>query len=327
MESPVTAENLSCSYSSTAFSNPPSFSAETAYIVGGIYGNVEALRRVLQMKDQEEQRHGTAVKLIFNGDYNWLNCDAESFIEINQIVLRHFATRGNVETELGDSSSGNGCGCNYPSNIDSSLIEQSNAIMKRMQILASQFQDITDRLATLPMFCSVTVGNKKIGVLHGDADSLAGWGFSYEAMPSPSRDERFSDAEKFIATSFRNADVSAFASTHTGLPFLQDFMVDDTRRVIINNGAAGLPNFRGTTFGLLSRVSSRPEPPHEIIYGTTLEGVRFDALPIRYESGVWIKRFLRNWPPGSVAHESYFDRITQGPDHSIENAMRFGRES
>ena len=327
MESPATGATLSCSYSSTGFSNPISLSADTAYIVGGIYGNVEALRCVLQMKLEEEQRFGIAVKLLFNGDYNWLNCDAESFVEINETVLHHFAMRGNVETELEDTASGNGCGCNYPSDTDISLIEQSNAIMKRLQILASEFKYITAHLASLPMFCSVTVGDKVVGVLHGDAKSLAGWGFSYEAMPPPRHDDKGSDVTDPIASAFRNANVSAFASTHTGLPFLQDFMVDGTRRIIINNGAAGLPNFQGTTFGLLSRISARHEPPSDSIYGTILGAVRFDALPIRYEADAWRKRFLANWPPGSAAYENYFDRIIKGPRHSIENAMRVGKNS
>lgn len=325
MESPITSNGASCSYSSTGFSNPISLCAETVYIVGGIYGNMEALRCVLQMKIQEEQQFGTPVKLLFNGDYNWLNCDAESFVEINESVLCHFAMRGNVETELADASGGNDCGCNYPNYIDNSLIERSNLIMQRLQPLATEFPDIATRLAALPMFCKVTVGDKEIGVVHGDSYSLAGWGFSYEAMPLPSADDKSNCLSKLIFNAFQNTNVSAFASTHTGLPFLQDFMVDGTRRIIINNGAAGLPNFEGTTFGLLSRISSRHEPPPDNLYGTTLGEVRFDAVPIRYEADAWRKRFLANWPLGSVGHDSYFERITQGPYHSIEKAVRLAK--
>ena len=105
----------------------------------------------------------------------------------------------------------------------------------------------------------------------------------------------------------------------------QDFCVDGRRRLVINNGAAGLPNFKDSTFGLLTRISSRPEVPSESLYGTTLDGVRFDALPIPYDMAAWLKRFLANWPVESPAHEGYFERIAQGPDFSIERAIRLAR--
>ena len=93
----------------------------------------------------------------------------------------------------------------------------------------------------------------------------------------------------------------------------------------MNNGAAGLPNFEGSTFGVLTRISSRGDVPTGSLYGTTLEGLRFDALAIHYDAAAWLKRFLAHWPAGSPAHQGYFERITRGPDFNIERAVRLAR--
>ena len=316
-------------YRPEVFAGPATLHAETLYVVGGVYGNVESLRRVFEMKREEERHTGGRVVLLFNGDFNWFDCDADGFVEINQSVLEHLALRGNVEAELDGASGDNGCGCNYPDSIDAAVVDRSNAIMRRLQARAAAFPNIRARVAALPMFCSVEVGGQKIGIVHGDAESLAGWGFAYESMPAlpdeqeaPSGHRGSLDA---ITDIFRKAQVAAFASTHTGLPLLQDFSVDGRRRLVINNGAAGLPNFRGSAFGLLTRISSRPEAPTDSLYGTTLDTVRFDALPIHYDAAAWLKRFLANWPAGSHAHEGYLERVTQGPDFSIERAIRLAQ--
>ena len=313
-------------YRPQVFAGPASLGVETLYVVGGIYGNVVALRRVLQMKREEERRTGGRVDLFFNGDFNWFDCDAESFVEINEAVLEHHALRGNVEAELAGAGDENGCGCNYPDYVDAAVVDRSNAIMQRLQNVAAAFPDLCARVAALPMFCSVEIGGQKIGIVHGDAESLAGWNFAYESMPARADDplatSGYRNPHNAIERVFREAGVAAFASTHSGLPFVQDFEVDGRRRVVINNGAAGLPNFEGSRFGVLTRISSHAEMPTESLYGTTLESLRFDALAIHYDAAAWLKRFLDQWPAGSPAHEGYFSRITRGPDFSIELAVR-----
>ena len=314
-------------YPPDVFAEPASLRAETLYVVGGVYGNLESLHRVLEMKREEERHTGARVELLFNGDFNWFDCDADGFFEINESVLQHLALRGNVEAELDGAD--NGCGCNYPDYVDAAVVDRSNAIMRRLQASAAVFPDIRARVAALPMFCSVEIGGQRIGIVHGDAESLAGWGFAYESMPAlPDGHEAQAEnrsTPETITGIFRKAKVVAFASTHTGLPFLQDFSIDGRRRLVINSGAAGLPNFKGSAFGLLTRISSRPEVPTDSLYGTALDAVRFDALPIHYDAAAWLKRFLANWPAGSAAHEGYFQRIAQGPDFSIEQAIRLAR--
>ena len=314
-------------YAPEVFAAAATLRAETLYVVGGLYGNIESLRRVFEMKREEERMSGGQVDLLFNGDFNWFACDAEGFGEINAAVLEHAAILGNVEAELDPAGDDNGCGCNYPDYIPAAVVDRSNAIMRRLKATASAFPDVRARIAALPMYCSVEIGALKIGVVHGDAESLAGWGFAYEAMPAlPGEAETgYRSAPDVIARIFGRSGVAAFASTHTGLPVLQDFEVSNQRRLVINNGAAGLPSFKGSGYGLLTRISSRPETPRESIYGSAVGGVRFDALAIRYDAAAWLKRFTAHWPPGSAAHEGYHERITQGPDFSIARAVRLAR--
>ena len=313
-------------YEPEVFAAPATLRAETLYVVGGVYGNVQSLRRVFAMKSEEERTSGGQVDLLFNGDFNWFDCDADGFREVNEAVLEHPAIRGNVEAELHPASDDNGCGCNYPDFVDAAVVDRSNAIMRRLKATASAFPDILERIAALPMHLCVDIGTQKIGIVHGDAESLAGWGFACEALPAlpgeAQADPRYRCGPNAIARIFDRAGVAAFASTHTGLPVLQDFEFAGGRRLIINNGAAGLPNFKGSTFGLLTRISSRPELPRTSLYGTAIDGVRFDALPIHYDAAAWQRCFAANWVQGSPAYAGYFERITEGPDFSIARANR-----
>lgn len=300
------------------------FDADIVYAVGGLYGNVESLSAVLRMKDVDEQRTGATVQLVFNGDFHWLDCDEEDFAAIEHGVARHRALRGNVETELALRAGDAGCGCAYPDHVDPDVVTSSNEIMTRLGGVARRFPAARERLATLPMHLVACVAGRRIGLLHGDPQSLAGWGFAVEAMPPPGAD---GVAAEHIGKWFDAARVVAFACTHTGLPYMQDFPLASGDRLIANNGAAGLPNFAGTRFGLLTRITHLEEAPRDGLYGTVIDGVRFDALPIRYDVDAWSQRFARTWPTGSVGSRTYGRRIESGPDFCPERARRFRRAS
>jgi len=51
----------------------------------------------------------------------------------------------------------------------------------------------------------------RVAVVHGDAGSLAGWGFSQEALSTP-------DGRAAAERGFSEANVAIFASSHTCLP-------------------------------------------------------------------------------------------------------------
>lgn len=317
---------LAYRYSPSVFSRAPTLEAETLYVIGGLYGNVEALKEILAMKKMEESQ-GHAVTLFFNGDFNWFNVDADSFAAINEIVLEHMAIQGNVEAELTANSGLAGCGCAYPPYVCEAVVERSNRIMSRLREQAVHFQRLIQPLAALPMQATVTMGHQGIGIVHGDPESLSGWAFSAENM-APNQTGGLDGPQALhqatplsqINDYFRQAQVRAFCSSHTCLPFAQDYLVDGQDCLVMNNGAAGMPNFRNTLYGLLTRISIRHDIPGNSLYGIAVEGLRFDAVPIHYDHTAWLRRFEKNWPPDSPAYLSYYQRITDGPNFDIIQA-------
>ena len=225
----------------------------------------------------------------------------DDFRRVNEAVLRHAATRGNVETELASPEAGAGCGCGYPDWVDDAEVERSNRIIERLRATAAELPDAIGALRDLPPFLVAEVAGQRVGVVHGDADSLAGWGFSQEVLSS----ERGRAA---ALASFRQANVAVFASSHTCLPVLQKF---GERHAIVNNGAAGMPNFRGTRYGQATRISTRARAG--AMYGARIGRLHVEAVAIAYDHAAWLKRFLASWPPESDAHASYYARIVDGP--------------
>ncbi len=288
-------------YGAEAIARLPTVEAETLYVIGGLYGNLPALDAIEAMAAAEPG----PVTLVFNGDFNWFNVDEVGFAEINRRVLAHHAIVGNVEAELGVDGDAAGCGCAYPDHVDGAVVERSNRIHARLKATAAGHPDILAALAGLPMIARFAVGGLHVAVVHGDADSLAGWRFDAAALDDLQN-------QPWIVDAFRRADVHIFASTHTCLPALRRF----ASGLVANNGAAGMPNFNEKPYGLLTRISTRP-PSGEALYGEVHHGVHVHAMPIRYDHADWVARFLANWPEGSDAWLSYFKRIAHGPDYFL----------
>ena len=289
-------------YGADAIAVAPTHKAETLYVVGGLYGNSEALKTVLEMHAVEAD-----ARLCFNGDFNWFNVDDDSFVVINQAVLKHDAILGNVEAELGSPEDGVGCGCAYPENVDADTVARSNLIHARLKRTAARHLQLRTQIDALPMLARYQVGEIRVGAVHGDADSLAGWRFDVSALDDPADDA-------WRAAAFANAEVDVFASSHTCLPALRSY--DQGGKIVINNGAAGMPNFASSNFGVITRISVKPSP-YPSLYGCVVHDVHVDALAIHYDTAKWEAEFLRNWPPRSAAHQSYFGRIANGPDYTL----------
>jgi len=169
------------------------------------------------------------------------------------------------------------------------------------------------------MYSVAEVGGLPVAIVHGDAESLAGWGFSQEALREESQRDK-------VAAWFDSAAVRVFASSHTCLPLIQDFETAHGRCVLANNGAAGMPNFRATRHGLITRISCTAAA--DALYGTVLDGVHIEALPVAYDYTSFERAFLANWPAGSPAYDSYYRRITDGPSYDVVSAVRLqGRRS
>ncbi len=295
-------------YGPRAIADAKEQSAEVLYVVGGLYGNAPALDAVERMAAAEA---GT-VRLCFNGDFNWFNVDDAGFRAVNGRVLQHDAILGNVEAEFGAPDDAAGCGCAYPESVDEGIVARSNAIHARLKRTAARHPDLLAKISALPMVARYRVGAIRVGVVHGDADALAGWRFDPSSLDDPG------DAD-WRAAAFDGARVDVFASTHTCLPAIRRFGADGAL-AIANNGAAGMPNARGRCFGLLTRIGARPSP-HLACYGCKLAGVFIDALPVHYDDVRWQREFLANWPAGSPAWLSYFDRIAHGPEYRLQQGV------
>ena len=296
-------------YASAAFARDADIEADTIYVIGGLYGNVPALNAILQLAATER----VTPTLVFNGDFNWFNVDADSFAAINREVLRHVALRGNVETELAADDSG-GCGCAYPEYVDDADVERANAIMRRLRGTARAFPALIASLSALPMNVVAAVGGTRVGVVHGDAESLAGWRFAHDGLHDTTN-------IAWLQRICRDADLAGFASSHTCLPAFRRFTGAGRDCFVINNGAAGMPNFSHTQYGLISRLSIHAAPEGRSQYGGAFDGVYVDALPVHYDAIEFQKSFVGNWPGGSPAHRAYFKRIVDGPAYAAPHAL------
>ena len=293
----------------------PDLENDTVYIIGGLYGNPAALKAIESLAVGEAEQGLPHPQLIFNGDFHWFDAEPDLFAAIQDRVLKHTAMQGNVEAELADPDPEAGCGCAYPEWVDGGMVERSNQIMDRLQgVIASQ-PAMRERLAALPRQFRLDVAGHRIGVVHGDPDSIAGWGLAVEQMPPPGT------ADETLKQWFQTAEVDAIACTHTCLPFLQDFETDGHRQVVINNGAAGMPNFRDDPRGLISRISRYPAP-FETLYRTQLGSLHIEAVAIDVVPESWREQFQALWPPGSPAYESYWSQLMHGPDFRLRQALR-----
>ncbi len=277
---------------------------DIAWVVGGLYGNVEALAAIRRLIEQE-RADGTRVALVYNGDFHWFDARADDFAAIQDTVLTEHALAGNVELELAQPDPGAGCGCAYPGFVDDATVEYSNRIMERLRETAARVPLARERLTALPRLLRVRVGDSVTGVIHGDPESVAGWQFAIERVTDPLQPllpER-------VAAWAAEAHVDAFACSHTCLPWAARF--DDI--AVINNGSAGMPNFRGDRRVLVTRIAAGERAHPRALYGIDRGGVRWEAVPVEYDNGAWWQRFASVWPEGSPARASYAERILHGP--------------
>lgn len=307
---------VSYRYGPAVFRREPDLAAETLYVIGGLYGNRHALDAIEALSVQES-RHHAAPRLVFNGDFHWFDIDPAVFDEVSRRVLKHIALRGNVETELA-SDDDNGCGCGYPDGVSDEDVDRSNQIMSLLRATACESPELRQNLGALPMHLVVQVGNARIGIVHGDAESLAGWGFSGERLRDPARAE-------VLQKNFSIAGVDIFACSHTCLPAFHRIAIGQRQGLVANNGAAGMPNFVDSRYGVITRIGTTPASSAlPVLHETTLTiddvPVHVAALGVEYDYESWHVQFQRDWPAGSAAHASYWNRLITGPAYRINEA-------
>jgi len=294
-------------YPPSVFDRDAEIEADALYVVGGLYGNLAALAAIERMAAAER----TPPTVVFNGDFHWFDAEPGWFAAIERAVAPRLALRGNVETEIARTGDvGAGCGCAYPPSVDDDVVWRSNEILAALRAMPDAAT--RTRLAQLPMHLVAQVGRLRVGIVHGDAVSLAGWRFAHDALDQPS-------ARAWLADIARASRIDLFASTHTCLAALRNVALPSGRLTVVNNGAAGMPNFAGSTFGVITRIAAVPSP-HRPLYGLARDGVHIDALAVDYDQRSFLDCFLARWPDGSPAHASYFRRIMSGPDYAAATA-------
>lgn len=275
-----------------AFSGSALFDCETLYVVGGLYGNRQALAALEKRVAAEP-----TARVVFNGDAHWFDRDPALFQQIEQGVSPHLALRGNVETELGRvENSGAGCGCAYPMSVDDGVVERSNAIQLELNRTVQGLPAMAERLAARPSTALVSVGGQRIAISHGDEQSLAGWDCSREAMTEPTRQQQ-------LDTWLHAKNILVLATSHSCAAVALNLV----HGALINNGAAGIPNFSGGRYGLLSRIATTPHPA--ALYRCQRNGLFIEALPLNYDHPAFLADFDRQWPTHSPAAKSYRSRI------------------
>ena len=128
---------------------------------------------------------------------------------------------------------------------------------------------------------------------------------------------------------FEQAQVDAFACSHTCVPVFHRLPMTGraVTPMVLNNGATGMPNFRGDGAGLFTRIAVRPfsaqgaGPASASRYGLRAGQAHIDAIAVDSAGPLWHQQFLQQWPPGSDAHESYAARIHQGPAYTPQQAL------
>ena len=279
---------------------------DTLWVVGGLYGNPQALDAVLALVRQEQARTRARVRLCFNGDFNWFNITPSAFERINTTVLEHDVVLGNVEAELGEPLDTPDCGCAYPEHVDAGVVARSNSIHTRLKQVAQAQPAVLARLQASPMFARYEVGGLQLGVVHGDSESLAGWQFDPACIALPGH-------AQWRTAQFEQAAVDAFASTHTCTAVLHtDTLPSGQRKVISNNGAAGMPSVPGALAGLVTRVSVTPCTQAPVHASVCVQGVWVEQVQLNYDHSAWLAQFHQWWPPGSPAFVSYAERIAHG---------------
>ncbi len=250
--------------------------------------------------------------LVFNGDFHWFDRDAATFEHIGRRVSTHLALRGNVETELGrDDDVNAGCGCAYPESVGQAIVDRSNSILSELKRTARRCGRGA-ALAALPMTLVAKVGDCRVAIVHGDSETLAGWRFSVESLREPG-------AASWLEQVNAQSNIDIFASSHTCLPAMRSFALASGQMVIANNGAAGMPNFSGNPCGVVTRIGLTPSTS-DVLHRIELRDVYVEAVPVYYGVDIWQQYFTAQWPHGTAAWLSYWDRILNGPAHMLEDA-------
>lgn len=295
-----------------AFSGRPQRSCSVLYVAGGLYGNPFALDAVREMAAREQGE----TLVVLNGDMHWFDKTAENFASLENAVSKagdNFVPLvGNVEAELRRQVDvGVGCGCAYPECTSDEAVSRSNRIHKMLSIAVDAHPELKGLLKGRAATMLVEVAGRRVGISHGDEKLIGGWDCSREALQDILRQD---ELDRFMTD---NA-LDVFTTTHTCAPAALTLAYG----AFINNGAAGLPNFRGQRYGLAVRIAETP--CEDALFGCVRNGLYVQAVPVRYDHDSFLDWFDKLWDECSPAAISYRGRIVDGADDRLEDALLGG---
>lgn len=339
-----------------AFAGEPEVVADVLYVVGGLYGNPFAAQAIDALVASEQiaaagadeddvskstnANHGANpgantgpipsvnpcasqsstsspsapinVNVVLNGDIHWFDKTAENFADIERRIGKYIPLVGNVEAELRRQDDiGVGCGCAYPDCTSDDSVARSNRIHKMLSFALESDPGLKRLLENRPSTLLASVAGKRIAITHGDEKLLGGWDNSREALQDILRQD---EVDTFMADN----DLDVFTTTHTCAPAA----IKLARGVVVNNGAAGLPNFAGEDFGLCIRIATCPR--EDSLFECELDGLFIQAIPVRYDHTAYLKWFDGLWPETSAAAISYRSRIVDGAEDRIRDSLLGG---
>ena len=290
---------------SDAFAGKPELKCQTLYVVGGLYGNPFALDAVEKLVAAEPEE----TLVVLNGDTHWFDKTAENFASLEERMKRYIPLVGNVEAALRRQVDvGVGCGCAYPECTADDSVSRSNRIHKMLSIAVHRHPELQQLLDGRPAIATVDVAGYKVGITHGDEKLIGGWDCSRESLQDVLRQDE-------LDTFMQENDIDVFATTHT----CATVALGLARGLVINNGAAGLPNFEGQKYGLVIRISTTEHP--DAIIRAKRGSLVVEAVPTRYDHDAYVKWFDDLWDEASPAAISYRGRIVNGPHDFVENAL------
>jgi hypothetical protein len=192
--------------------------------------------------------------------------------------------------------------------VDEAVVERSNAIQQQLNRTVQGIPAMAERLAARPCTALVSVGGLRVAISHSDEQSLAGWSYSRESLSEEAR-------QHALDQWFAAQNIQVLATSHTCAAVALNL----THGALINNGAAGLPNFAGGRYGLVSRIATTPHPA--ALYRGQRNGLFIEALPLNYQHDAFLADFDRHWPAASPAALSYRSRIlgdvADQPQHAL----------
>ena len=293
-------------YPPRVFDRAPEIVADTLYVVGRALRQRRGARRVLALARASAPAHARLQRrlpLVRRG--------AGRFRARRREALAHPALRGNVETEIAGEDSGAGCGCAYPAGRErrgrDRAPTRSSSGCARPRARSRQLRERSGRAADAPRRargrrarghrarrCGVA---RRLGLRAGPARRPAPRALDRERVPR------------------RAASTCSRAATPACRPAARSIRGGG---VVINNGAAGMPNFDGDPVrrrhAHLQRPARRGALRHD---GSRRSSSR--RSPSSYDTAAGCA-LPRAWPEGSPG-TPYFRRIAHGPGFARTRAL------